>query len=70
MTGIDLAAQLEGKNLGDELLIPNTMLRSGENVFLCDTTVDGLSEKLGVRITPTGTSGRDFIESCLCTDSI
>lgn len=69
ITGRDLAGQLSGRELGDELLIPDTMLKSGEDVFLCDMTVDELSEILGVRVTPTGTSGRDFIASCLCRDN-
>ena len=68
ITGKDLAAQLADKELGDELLIPDVMLKSGERVFLCDMTVDELSDRLGVTVTPTGTSGADFIRSCLCAE--
>ena len=34
LTGQDLKKQLTGRNLGEELLLPCNMLRSGENVFL------------------------------------
>ena len=70
ITGKDLAHQLHGRDLGEELLIPDTMLKSGERVFLCDMTVDELSRKLGVPVTPTDTSGASFIESCLCPVSL
>lgn len=65
LTGVDLAAQLDGKELGSELLIPDTMLKSGEDVFLCDMTVDELSNRLGVKVTPIPTGGADFIKGCL-----
>lgn len=68
VTGKDLANQLSGKDLGDELLIPDVMLKSGENVFLCDMTTDELSERLGVPVAVTATGGADFIRSCLCKE--
>ena len=40
ITGQDLTEQLRKNSLGDRLLIPCNMLRSGENVFLDDITVD------------------------------
>ena len=46
ITGQDLTEQLSDRKLGDRLLIPCNMLRSGENVFLDDITVTELSEKL------------------------
>ena len=45
LTGQDLMAQLAGRELGDELLIPCNMLRAGEDVFLDDVTVSQLGEK-------------------------
>ena len=68
VTGKDLADQLSVKDLGDELLIPDVMLKSGENVFLCDMTTDELSERLGVPVAVTATGGADFIRSCLCKE--
>jgi putative radical SAM enzyme (TIGR03279 family) len=52
LTGQDVLAGLRGRNLGDAVLIPSTMLRRGEDVFLDDMTVGQLSEKLEVPVTP------------------
>lgn len=51
VTGRDLARQLDGKPLGERLLLAECMLRHGGDLFLCGTSLDGLSEKLGVKIT-------------------
>ncbi len=50
LTGQDLKTQLAGKDLGDRLLLPCHMLRSGEEVFLDDVTVTELSETLQIPI--------------------
>lgn len=65
LTGGDIIAQLEGRDLGDELLISSSMLRSGEEVFLDDLTLDELSGKLNVKVTPVMNSGIDFAESII-----
>ena len=54
LTGKDIAEQLCGIDLGDELLIPQNALRSGEEVFLCGMTVEELSARLGTVVTPSG----------------
>ena len=65
LTGKDIANQLKGCELGDELLIPENSLRHGENVFLCGMTTDELSEKLGVRVSTSGSDGYEFVEAML-----
>ena len=50
ITGQDLKKQLKNKDLGEKLLLPCHMLRSGEEVFLDDVTVSELSEYLQVPI--------------------
>lgn len=65
LTGQDVKAQLQGKELGDLLLIPCNMLRSGEEVFLDDMTVSELSEALQVRIGTVGSSGQNFVDAVL-----
>lgn len=62
--GCDILEQLEGKMLGSELLIPSCMLRSGEDVFLDDTTLDGLSERLNIPVTAVPNDGAKLL-SCL-----
>ena len=49
----------------DELLIPDSMLRDGEDIFLDDITLCGLSETLRVKITPVPNDGYAFIESII-----
>ena len=61
LTGRDLADELAGQDLGEELLIPANALRSGEDVFLCGMHVPELAEKLGVRVTPTENDGYAFL---------
>ena len=65
LTGKDLYEQLKDKDLGSELMIPSVTLRDGEDVFLCGMTLDELSEKLGVKITPQNASGAEFIKTLL-----
>lgn len=65
LTGKDISEQLSGVELGDELLIPENALRSGEDVFLCGMTVDELSEKLSVPVRASGSDGYEFIESLI-----
>jgi putative radical SAM enzyme (TIGR03279 family) len=52
LTGLDLMAQLKGKDLGGELLVPAEMVRidGSEARFLDDITVAMLSEELGVPV--------------------
>jgi NifB/MoaA-like Fe-S oxidoreductase len=52
LTGSDLLEGLQGKALGERVLIPSSMLRRGEDVFLDGMTVFELSEKLGVPVVP------------------
>ena len=50
VTGGDLMAQLKGTDLGQRLLIPSNMLRSGERVFLDDVTVEQVEQTLGIPV--------------------
>lgn len=65
LTGVDMLSQLSDEPLGDELLIPANALRSGEDVFLCDMTLDELSERLSVKITPVGADGYELLHAVL-----
>ena len=57
LTGKDMAEQLQGKPLGDELLIPANTLRAEGDLFLCGMTPKELSDTLGVPVTPTASDG-------------
>jgi putative radical SAM enzyme (TIGR03279 family) len=61
ITGTDLVAQLKGRQLGSELLLPVNMLRSGEEVFLDDMTVQELENALQIKVRIVKSSGYDFV---------
>ena len=63
LTGKDIYEQLEGVELGDELLIPESALRAEDEDFLCGMTLKELSDKLGVKVTPVGNDGYGFAEA-------
>ncbi len=70
VTGQDLIAQLQerqkaGEDLGEALLIPVNMLRSGEQVFLDDMTVAEVEKALGLRVVPVEAGGQDFVDAVL-----
>jgi len=65
ITGGDIIAQLKGKVTGSKLLIPQNMLRSGEETFLDDITVPELSEALGVPVRIVKQDGADFVHALL-----
>ncbi len=65
LTGQDILAALQGKNLGDGLLLPQLMLKHGTQEFLDDTTVEQLSEALGYPIYSVGGGAADLIDVCL-----
>ena len=67
LTGKDICEQLCGKELGDELLIPQNALRHGEEVFLCGMDVSALSDALSVRVTPASSDGYELVEAILGT---
>jgi putative radical SAM enzyme (TIGR03279 family) len=63
VTGNDILEQVRDKPIGSKLLIPQNMLRSGENMFLDDVTVDELSDKLGVPIRVVKQDGADLFDA-------
>jgi putative radical SAM enzyme (TIGR03279 family) len=65
VTGGDIIAQLKDFDLGARLLIPRNMLRSGEDVFLDDVTVDELSAALRVPVEVVGPDGADLLRAFL-----
>lgn len=65
ITGQDLKEQLAGKELGEGLLLPCNMLRSGEKVFLDDVTVEELEKTLQIPVRIVESSGQSFVKSIL-----
>ena len=65
LTGQDLALQLAGEDLGEKLLLPCNMLRSGERVFLDDVTVEELENALQVPVHIVKSDGQSLFEEFL-----
>ncbi len=65
LTGSDLIAALPDLKEFDELLIPDSMLRDGEDIFLDDITLSELCQKLKIQITPVINDGYTFCEKVL-----
>ncbi len=65
LTGQDIMKQLTGKELGDRLLLPQNVLRSGENYFLDDITVPELEKALQVKVDIVKSSGYDLVHEIL-----
>lgn len=63
ITGQDLIGQLTGQPLGQELLLPVNMFRSGENVFLDDLTLEDAQRALQVPVNIVKSSGQDFFNA-------
>lgn len=63
ITARDLISQLKGVELGDELLISVSMLRSQSDVFLDDITVGDVEKALGVRVTAVENDGYELLDA-------
>ena len=63
ITAQDLIAQLKGQELGEELLLPCNMLRSGEDVFLDDLTVADVEKALQTKLRIVESDGCDFVRA-------
>jgi NifB/MoaA-like Fe-S oxidoreductase len=69
ITGQDLMEQLSGRNLGSRVLIPINMLRSGEEVFLDDVTVNQVQKALQVPVVSVKSSGYDLVGAITGVDN-
>lgn len=65
LTGQDIVRQLKGKDLGERLLLPINVLRSGEEVFLDDMTLEELEKALQVKADIVKSSGYDLVRTIL-----
>ncbi len=65
VTGRDLIRQIKDKPKADCLLIPEVMLRDGEDVFLDDVTLGEAEAALEMKITTVSNDGYEFIEKVL-----
>ena len=63
VTGGDIIAQLKDKDIGDELLIPENMLRAQGDLFLDNVSVEDVEKALSVRIRVVQSGGYNLCEA-------
>jgi len=63
IAGRDIIAALQGRDVGDLLLIPDVMLKEGEGIFLDDLTVADLQKATNARIVVVDTSPSGLYEA-------
>lgn len=69
VTGQDIIKQLSGETLGERLLLPSCMFRSGEEVFLDDVTRSQVEEALQIPVNIVKSGGHDLVNAVLKIDS-
>jgi putative radical SAM enzyme (TIGR03279 family) len=65
LTGQDISEQLQGKELGEQLLISRTMLKASDEHFLDDMSYKQLGKKLKTTVTVTDNNGEEFIKTLI-----
>ncbi len=65
LTGQDIIEQLNEKKLGDELLLPINVLRSGEDVLLDNVHLDEIEKTLQVPIRIVKSNGKDLFDALI-----
>lgn len=67
LTGADIREQLREKPLGERLLLPSNMFRSGTEIFLDDVTLQELKQSLNVDIKKVTSNGEAFLNALIDT---
>ncbi|XFA74018.1 TIGR03279 family radical SAM protein [Thermosynechococcaceae cyanobacterium Okahandja] len=69
LTGHDLIHHLQGKLLGDRLLLPSIMLKHDQPIFLDDVSLDTVAEALNVPIQVVSEGAAGLIAACTASSS-
>lgn len=65
VTGGDLINQLKGKNIGERLIIPSSMLRFENDLFLDDVSTDDVERELNVQLVAVNNNGADLANAII-----
>lgn len=65
ITGRDLTGQLQGKDLGDRVLISSSMLKADEDIFLDDMTLSEAEELLNTPLYAVDSEGEAFVNAVI-----
>ncbi|MGN0501065.1 MAG: DUF512 domain-containing protein [Ruminococcus sp.] len=63
VTGGDLIEQLRGRELGERLFIPSSMLRFENDVFLDDVSVEDVERELGISLETVNNNGDQLVRA-------
>lgn len=65
LTGQDIISQLKGKDLGEYLLLPESLLRNSTHTLLDDVEIEDIEKELNIKIKISTNSGDRFIKTIL-----
>ncbi len=65
LCGSDIIDALKGKDLGEELLLSESMFKSDCDILLDDVTKEDIEKALGVKVSIVNNTGDDFVASLL-----
>lgn len=65
LTGQDIIQQLKDKELGEYLILPNVLLRQGEDVLLDDLRVPDLEKALQIKIRIVQSDGQSLVDTVI-----
>lgn len=65
VTGGDLIAQLKEKDIGERLIIPSSMLRFENDLFLDDVSTDDVERELKVELVAVNNNGADLVNAII-----
>ena len=65
LTGKDIIEQLKGRELGEYLILPDSLLRNGETVLLDDVYVEDIERKLKTNIKISLNSAKSLVDKIL-----
>lgn len=65
LTGQDIIGQLQGRELGSQLLLPMNVLRSGEDTLLDDVHISDIEKTLQVPIRIVKSNGKDLFDALI-----
>lgn len=65
LCGRDIINQLKGKDLGEYLLLSESMFKDDCDIFLDDTFVEDVEKALGVKVVKTANCGMEFVAALM-----
>ena len=68
LTGTDIINQLRGKELGEYIILPDSLLRNGETVLLDDIYVSDIERELNVRVKIALNSAENLVKRIMDTE--